>query len=292
MARRFIKPYSFDLSKMDMAPILMMQTLAQQDTALSTYLKQAVASESIMRGQRDLTEASVMARAVSERSSKEQEKGKGEKEATTSYTITYYNPELRKTEVIKEKASIETKDIATKVIEESVGMHSGLPVYSFIAQPMMRKGIVTWKLQQILSGREYGTPRPPPTGAALIPVRVVAVKAEEKRRDKNIRALIAEAIVRKEKSESKLDEEIVLMEETVDAIRGGDAIEKLIRRLPPLSRARYILLLRKKKLSKSELIRLFIHDLAFLKMLKKKLELFTLEELVAMYKMLRSLQRR
>ena len=290
MVSRFKKAFSFTFSKMDMVPILLMQTLARQDSVLNTYFQQAILSENIMRLRRDASEAGVLARATSEEVTTSRKKG--ERETTTSYTITYYNPELGTTEVLDEKTSIKTDDITTKMIEESVGIRSALPVYKFIVQPLMRKEVVPWKLEQILSEREYGTPRPPPTGAAVIPVRIIKVKATEKKHDRSIQALISEAVLRKEKSESKITEEILLLEEAVKAIRGGESIEKVIERLPPLSRARYILALKKKLLSKSALLKLLLYDLSFLKMLKKKLELFTLDDLIGMYKMLRGLQKR
>lgn len=284
----FKKVFSFTFSKMDMVPILLMQTLARQDSVLNTYLQQAILSESIMRQRRDSSEAGVLARATSETKNRK----KGERETTTSYTISYYNPELGTTEVLDEKTRIKTDDIATRMIEESVGIRSALPVYKFIVQPLMRKEVVPWKLEQILSEREYGTPRPPPTGAAVIPVRIIKAKAAEKKHGKSIQALISEAVLRKEKSESKLTEEILLLEEAVKAIRGGESIDKVIKRLPPLSRARYILALKKKMLGKDALLKLLLYDISFLKMLKKKLELFTLDDLIGMYKMLRGLQKR
>ncbi len=286
--------FSFGFTSEDMAPMLQMQRI-MQDSVLNTYLQQAVISESIMRRQRESEEASVMARALSEPSTKTQN-NKEDRSTTSTYAITYYNPVLQQTEVLEAKTEIKTKDIATKMIEESVAAQSALPIYQFIAQPLIRKEVIPWKLEEILAEREYGTPRPPPAGAAGPPVSVIEIKegekAAEKRREEEAKSAIVEVVVRKEKSELKIGEELLLLEEAVEALRAGDEIDKVLERLPPLSRARFILAMRKKNLGRNALIQLLLRDMSFLKTIKKKLELFTLDDLLGMYKMLRQLQKR
>ncbi|MEW6035480.1 MAG: hypothetical protein AB1529_02610 [Candidatus Micrarchaeota archaeon] len=286
--------YSFGYTYEDMFPMLQMQRITQE-SVLSTYLQQSLMSESIIRRHKESEEASVMARALSEPSTKTQN-NKEDRSTTSTYAITYYNPVLQQTEVLEAKTEIKTKDIATKMIEESVAAQSALPIYQFIAQPLIRKEVIPWKLEEILAEREYGTPPPPPAGAAVTPVRVIEIKEEEKaaekRREEEAKSAIVEVVVRKEKSELKIGEELMLLEEAVGALRAGDEIDKVLERLPPLSRARFILAMRKKNLGRNALIQLLLQDMSFLKTIKKKLELFTLDDLLGMYKMLRQLQKR
>jgi hypothetical protein len=246
-----------------------------------------------------MEQASVRAQAVTETTTKtknEKESGKSEKETTSTYAITYYNPELHKTEVLEAKSEIKIKDYTTKMVEESLAIQSTLPIYQFIATPLIRNEVLPWKLEEILSEREYGTPPPPPAGAAVTPLKIVVQKESEivaeKKREEDVKSALSEAILRKERSELKMEEELLLLEETVAALRGGEDMDKVLERLPPLSRARYILALRKKLLGRQAIIALLLRDASFLRSVKKKLELFTLDDLVNMYKVLRGLQQR
>lgn len=291
--------FRFGFGQADLAPILAMQNMMRDDSVLRNFMDQQLMSENLQKMQKSGEQASILAQAAAEESGKRTTKESGdkkEKETSTSYTITYYNPELKKAEVLETKSDIRIKDVATQMIEESVAGQSVLPIYKYIAAPLIRTEVLPWKLEEILAEREYGTPPPPPSGAAVTPVKVVAVKeseiAAEKKKSEELKSFIAEAIVRKEESELKLDEEILLIEETVQALRQGEEIDKVLDRLPPLSRARYILALRKKLLGRQAIIRLLVRDASFLKNVKKKLELFTLDDLVNMFKIIRGLQKR
>jgi len=295
MPQKMREGFSFLFSPEQMLPMLQMQQMVQ-DSVLSAYNQQSILSESIMRRQYDMDQASVQAKASAEAVSKtvEGEVKKGERGTTSTYTITYYNPEMHKTEVLEAKTEIRIKDIVSKVIEESVAAASAFPIYHYIGAPIMKTEVLPWKLEEILSQREYGTPPPPPAGAAVAPVKVI-VRAEaeivaQKKKDDAIKAALDKAILRKEKSELRLAQEILILEDTIAALRAGEDIEKVIARLPPLSRARYILVRRRKLLGRQAIISLLLHDAAFLKNVKKKLELFSFDDLLGMYKMLRGLQ--
>lgn len=298
MPIRVSPSFSFGFSAGDLVPMLQMQRVIQQDSALSTYLSQSVLTENIMRRQRELDEASVMARAVSEAETKtkESKEGKEDRASTTTYAITYFNPVLQSTEVLEAKSEINIKDYTTKVIEESVAAQSAFQIYKYIGTPIMRTEVLPWKLEEILAEREYGTPPPPPSGAAVTPVKIVARKESEivaeRRIAEELREALTAAIVRKEKSELKVGEELLLLEEAVEALRSGEDIDRVLARLPPLSRARYIIALRKKLLGRKALIQLLLHDISFLRVIKKKLEMFTLDDLVNMYKILRRLRKK
>jgi hypothetical protein len=303
-----IKPsFTFGFSSADMVPILQMQHLMVQDSVLHNFQQQSLLGESILRRQRDMNQASLQAQAIMESAPREsaggalkepgRREGKaGEKESVTSYAITYYNPELHKTEVLEARSEIKMADYGTKLVEEAVATQSAYAIYSFIAQPLIKTEVVPWKLQEILSQREYGTPPPPPSGAAVVPARIVAQResdtAELARREEAIREAAGRFVMRKEQAEAKVDEEIVLLEEAVAMIRAGEDMDRVIEKLPPLSRARYLLALRKKHLGRQAVISLLLKDSGFLKMVKKKLEMFTLDDLMSIYKALRGMRRK
>ncbi|MFH0884518.1 MAG: hypothetical protein V1861_02300 [Candidatus Micrarchaeota archaeon] len=293
-----LKPsFSFGFSPADMTPIMQMQSIMHNESVLENYFQQSILSESIMKRQKDMDHASVRAQVISEAEPKKGEKNhESEKGSATAYTISYYNPELNKTEVLEGKSEIRISDRATKSVEETVAARSPFSIYGFIAAPLMHTEVVPWKLEEILAEREYGTPPPPPAGAAVTPIKVI-VRAEaeieaEKKKAEAVRAAISEFVLRKEQSELKIAEELLVLEDVISALRSGEDIDKVIERLPPLSRARYLLVKRKKSLGRLALINLLIQDVSFLKTIKKKLELFTLDDLVNIYKVLRSLQKR
>ena len=291
MALKIGQAFGFAFSGDELAPMLQMQRFIALENVLGTCLQGAVLAESITRKQ-GFEQAGISAQALAEKS----RNNKGERDASSFYTISYYNPVLGSTEVLEAKSEITIKDATTKMIEESVAAHSAYPIYQYVATPLMRKEVLPWKLEEILSQREYGTPPPPPTGAGATPVRIIVQKESEivaeKKRDDEAKEAVSEAIIRKETGELRLGEEIMLLEEAVASLRGGDDVDKVLARLPPLSRARFILALRKKNLGKEALINMLINDASFLKCTKKKLEMLTLEDLLGIYKMIRNLQKR
>jgi hypothetical protein len=292
--------FSFGFSPSELAPMLAMQTMMRDDTVLRNFMDQSLMSETLQRRQKGEEQASIIAQAASEESRKAKppssKEDKSGKETSRSYTITYYNPELKKAEVLETQSEIKIKDYTTQTIEESVAAQSVYPLYKYIGAPLIRTEVLPWKLEEILSQREYGTPPPPPAGAAVAPVKVIAMKESEivavKKKEEALKSAIEEAVLRKEESELKVEEELLVLEETVEALRRGEDIDKVLERLPPLSRARYILARRKKLLGRQAIIAILLRDASFLKSVKKKLELFTLDDLVNMFKILRGLQKR
>jgi len=283
--------FSFGFGTDDMGPILQMQRVLGEENVLNNYFQQSTLEESIMKRQHDMEMASVV--ALETKAAKKARNGEaaGMKDASTSYTISYFNPELQKTEVLHGSADVRFQDPVTKAIEESVGSQSALSIYGFLASPIMRTQVLPWKLEGILAEREYGTPPPPPAGAAVAPIPVIVRKEqearEEKRRAELVREALAEFVLRKESVEQALQEELILMDDIVSCLRAGEDIDRMIERLPPLSKARLMLAIRKKLLGRQAIISLLLHDISFLKMLSKKLELFTLEDLLGIYRALR-----
>lgn len=292
--------FSFGFSPSELAPMLAMQTMMRDDTVLRNFMDQSLMSETLQKRQKGEEQASILAQVASETSSKTRsssgKEDKKDKETSRSYTITYYNPELKKAEVLESSSDIKIKDYTTQMIEESVAAQSAYPLYKYIGAPIIRTEVLPWKLEEILAEREYGTPPPPPSGAAVTPVKVIAMKESEivalRKKEEELRDAVEEAIVRKEESELKVQEEIVLLEETVEALRKGDDIDKVLDRLPPLSRARYILALRKKMLGRQAIISILLRDASFLKNIRKKLELFTMDDLVNMFRIIRGLKKK
>ncbi len=290
--------FNFGLSPDQLAPIIQMQMLAKEDSVLRNFSWQSLMQENLMRRQSSENQAAVIAQAANAEVSKtvDSKSDKAEKEASRSYTISYFNPELGKTEVLEGKTSVMFKDPATQAVEEAVAAGSVLSIYRYIGMPLIRTEVIPWKLQQILDEREYGTPPPPPAGAAAPPVRLIEEKESEivavRKREDIVKAALDQVVIRKEKSEAVVAEELLMLEETVEALRRGDPLDKLIAKLPPLSRARYLLLLRKKNMGRYAVIQLLLREIMFLKGVQKKLELFTLDDLVNMFKMIRQLQTR
>lgn len=293
--------FTFLLSPTELAPILQMQQVAFEDTVLRNFQMQALLHESILKRQRQQEQAGILAQAAGEaaekmRNSHEKAAERSEKKESHTYVISYYNPELHKAEILETKSDIRIKDTATRAAEEAAAAQSLYPIYRYIGFPLLRQEVLPWKLERILSEREYGTPPSGGAGASVSPVPVIVRRQAEievvKRRDEYLKEALAEAIRRKERSELKVGEEIVILEETVAAIRGGGNVDRLLERLPALSRARYIIALRKKQLGTQVIIDLLLKDARFLKMVKKKLEMFTIDDLLDLYRMLRGLQKR
>ncbi len=283
--------FSFGFGTDEMGPILQMQRMLSEESVLSNYAQQSTLEESIMKRQHDLEMASVVAQESKAAKKARNGGAEGMKDASTAYTISYFNPELQKTEVLHGNAEVRFQDPVTKAIEEAVGSQSALSLYGFLASPIMRTQVLPWRLEGILAEREYGTPPPPPAGAAVAPIPVIVRKEreaqEEKRRADAVREAIADFVLRKERVERALQEELLLLDDIVGCLRAGEEIDRMIGRLPPLSKARLMLVLRKKLLGRQAIIALLLRDISFLKMFSKKLELFTLEDLVGIYRALR-----
>lgn len=295
--------FTFSFGSTELAPAMDFQRLLVNDSVLRDFFQQSLLSESLMRRQRNEEQVSIMAQAAGEASTKNkteqstQESGKTSETGTTkTYVITYYNPETHKAEVLETKSDIKIQDNVKQMIEESLGMQSIYPLYTFIGLPLMKQEILPWKLEGILAEREYGTPPPFGSGAPVVPVKKVEQTEAEivaiKKQEEAIKEAVVETIILKERSELKIDEEIIMLGETVEALRKGEEIDKVLDKLPPLSRARYIVALRKKQLGRQIIIRLLLKDASFLKTVKKKLETFTFEDLINMVKLLRDMQKK
>lgn len=278
--------YAYDFALRELRPMLELEI---NEDVLSQFVSHSLLIEEAKKSVKE--EAEVLAEAkkpAGERLTLE----KGSKAASKTYSLTYYNPVTHKAEVIENKIDIRIKDYTTRMIEESVGINSSYPLYTYIATPLIRTKVVPWLLEDILKEREYGTP-PEFSGGAAIKIPKKAKKSEIiaiKKQAEAAREAVVEALVRKEESERKIDEEIVVFEDVVKSIRKGTSMKKAIEKLPPLSRARYIVALKKKKLQKALILELLLQDVKFLKSVKKKIETLTIDGLLGLIKALKKMK--
>ncbi len=293
--------FTFEFSQSELAPLMDFDNVVRNDSVLRYFSQHALLEEQILRMQKTQEQASVLAQSAGESANRtrtvdEKQAGKSESESTKTYVITYYNPELHKAEVLETKSSIHIQDDVKRTVEESLGMQSLYPLYALIASPMIRQEVVPWKLEQILAEREYATPPPFAGGAGAVPVRAVAQSQAEivaaKKEADIVKESAAEAMARREKAAMATDEEIILLEEAVEALRKGENADRVLDRLPPLSRARYAAVLRRKRLGVQAVIQLLIRDATFLKTVKEKLQALGFNDLVTMVRMLHDMQKK
>jgi len=282
--------YAYDQVLKELSPILESNMLTKEEI-LAEFMSHSllVEGKELQKG-----EAEVIAEAKKPPDENKLTVSKGESSESRTYSLTYYNPETNKAEVIEGKVDVRIKDYATRMIEESLGIGSVYPLYAFVATPLIRKEVVPWLLEEILNEREYGTP---PASGSGMPIKVG--KAEKKseivaleQQKSATRDAVVEAITRKEDSEKKLGEEIVIFEEVVAAIRKGSDPESAVQKLPPLSQARYLAALKKRKIKRATLLALLGRDTRMLKSIKKKLEMLTADELLGLIKIMKKIRKK
>lgn len=346
MQQMFLYQFRFD----DIKPLMDIQKVLR-DRAFMMFWEKKAAPEELMEKKEE-----PMIKIAKTGDKTEAKVGtKSQKEETATYSISYYNPVLKKEEVLESTMSITMDDTAKKIIEESAGAQSVYPLYSFIASPILMKEINPYILKEVLDNREYDTPPPSSGGAAARikpqeqivqaiiiehePPRTVHVKAvdskgielprvDSKVVNKSVAVevvavtpnvvrvteakttnvvprvkpsetevvvatkAVEEVIKRKEHTEEKLETEIVQLEHVVGEINKGRGIHAALRQLGPITRARFLTALNKKGLSKSVLLLLLERDISFLKSIKKKLLLLSVDDLVDLVKAMGVLQKK
>ncbi|MGV8176586.1 MAG: hypothetical protein ACP5NX_02200 [Candidatus Bilamarchaeaceae archaeon] len=232
-----------------------------------------------------------------------------------SYTLTYFNPETKKTEVVAGKVDIAIKDYTTKAVEQSLGAKNTLPIFKLVASPIALTVVDPDRLKQILDEREYGTPPESGAGAVVSVEKAKAMagmirveqkadeakagqaaavqrKRAESARKSEIVALRPELAVpkesiiiaeeRKERVEGRIDEEVAAFEEALSMLDRGEDLDTALAKLPALSRARLQILARKKKMSRKVMHSILETDLKFLRATKEKLKGMSIRELVSL----------
>jgi hypothetical protein len=283
--------YSYDFQSDELKP--MIETIpVQESDPFSIFGEREDLKESIIK---DVKEESVLlADAQSSegsgdtKSSVESGSEKEDKE-DRKYSLTYYNPLLKKAEVLAVTSTIKIKDQVKKNVEESVGERSTYPIYEYVANPIMSKEINPYILQDIRDNMEFMTP--PKFGAASMvkapgpQSKIVAVDQKQVARD-----AVMESVQRKEKAQTEVESEIVTIQKVQEEIREHrKSTEKALEDLPGLTKERFLAVYRKKKLSDSQLLRLLEKDVSFLKSMRNKLKNLSVEELIELAKTLKKL---
>jgi hypothetical protein len=107
-------------------------------------------------------------------STSKQETAKADTERT-SYALVYYNPELKKAEVVEGSVSITYEDETEQAIEESLAQRSAYDLYNHVVAPMMVEKINLEMIHEIESKTKI-EPAPPFSGGSA--VKIGGKKAE------------------------------------------------------------------------------------------------------------------
>ena len=288
----------------EVSPLMEQMLLAQTLSAPILFLQKKYAEEELYRMDQAMREeAEEGAReerteAVSE--GPEVKGGEHKETAATHFTLLYYNPELKKTEVIQEDVSLKYSDYSgpeQQAVEESVSQKSTYPVYSLVTSPLMRTKVNPYILEAVLSRIEVVSPSPF-GGGAPVPLASQEAKAamQEIADDGSAAEIVAveairELADRKAAVEKELDREIIALEEAVQALQETDKPEKkIMEKLPPLSRARFQALMRsRKKVERTLLADLLLLDAEFLVTFRKNLAKTGLRKLADILKKFRKM---
>lgn len=257
--------YNYKFGWNELVPLMDAAPLVTED--ITKMLSNSALVEPISKNEKE--ESEVLAEAkTSDSGGTKLDSESGDQEQIGSYTLTYYNPETHKAEILSFNTKIKTKDYVKRIIEEATASRSAFPVYSLVASPILLTIVDQAKLQQILNEREYGTP--PPFGAAPMakikkpdPDIIVAVDTKQ---------AAVESERRKLRTESAIDREISQIGSAMLRLERGESPSKAMSVLGPLTKARFLTALRKGKINKSELISLLERDVSFLKETKDKLK--------------------
>lgn len=205
---------------------------------------------------------------------------KSEKE-TTTYSLVYYNPESKKTEVIDESITLNYGDEIQQTIEEGLGQRSALGMYSLVATPIIKQEIDELKLKEILDKIKIDSPSPFGGAAPIIITQdVLSPKIIEKYGEEIIALELAEE--KKLSIEERLTAQIQVMDEAIKNfdLNSKDSAKFVnLAELPPLTKARMIALIKKKKISKREIKSLLLKDIYFLKAVKQKIGVMRIQDI-------------
>lgn len=305
--------YSFDFRMLE--PVVESIPIWDSKDALSSQMP---ISEMI---DRNVSETAMAYATVgsSQKSDRELTRDSEGSDEVDSYTLSYFNPETKKTEVIAGKVDIAIKDYASKAVEQSLGAKSTLPIFKMVASPIALTVVDPVRLKQVLDEREYGTPPASGAGAvvsvekakALSGMMRVEQKVEAEKASQVVavqrrrveasasRARESEAVPlrpepavpkesiiiaeeRKERVEGRIDEEVAAFEEALSMLDRGEDIDTALAKLPALSRMRLRILARKKKLSRKVMHSILETDLKFLRATKERLKGMGINELVSL----------
>lgn len=282
-----------------MMPMVLLRMLEQQEREMQ-LISQAFAEEA---------DKSIRAQHEQKTLSSSEEATKGESTSSTSFSLVYYNPETNEMQVVEEEFTIKLSDYEKKekgvaaipfapqtamAVDQSLGEKSTYPLYMNVATPLAREVIDPVKLEIALSKIEIESPKPFGGGAAVFVAPQVFDKVEHALQKEGIHEEIVAVEMLKEvesmrkETVHQLDEQIKSFEHVIEEIEVTDVpVEELVEELPPLSRERYSMLLKKQKMiAETVVVDMLIADLEFLIVVKKKLKTMGLRELVETLKKL------
>jgi len=277
-----------------MAPLLLMQIRLQQERGYQ-QMSQAIAEESErdMRGEK-------LSRRETQTPDRKTKLESGE---TTEFSLLYYNPELRKVEVVEEKISIRSdvySGSGQQAVEEAVAQKSMFSPYSMIASPIMLEKTDPYVLESVLSRIELGGPGPFGSPAAVHATGQQFAQLErslqKEGREEEIAALsaIREVQGNRDILVREVGKEIIALEDAIRLLQETEKKEeRILEKLPALSRIRYMALLRKKKgVERTLLADLLISDVEFLEAMRKRLMKMSLREFLELAKKFRKMFRK
>lgn len=269
-----------------MLPMLLMQMQLHSERS-HQQMAQAMAEEA-ERSVRD----DRLSRSETRTSDK---KTKFEAGETTEFSLVYYNPELRRVEVVEEKISMRS-DVYSgpeqQTVEEAVAQKSMFGPYSMIASPVMVEKINPYILESVLSKIEVGSPGPFGGSAAVhVPNQAFAQLEHRLQKEGAEGEIVALGALREVQANRDVfiravGKEILVLEEAIKSLQETEKREdRILERLPALSRVRYLALLKKKKsLERTLVADLLISDVEFLEAMKKKLKRMGMRDFVEIAK--------
>ncbi|MCP4647438.1 MAG: hypothetical protein GY852_06850 [bacterium] len=276
-----------------MLPAVLLQAMEQQERELHR-MSQSLAGDA----EKDAQEHHEEKHSVST-----EEASETEGISTTSFSLVYYNPETDEVQVIKEKVSTSTTDYIQKqkvgqpiqnaaqaamALDQSVGQKSTYPLYTNVATPLARQVVDPIKLEIALNKIEIESPKPFGGSPGMIVAPEVFDKVEHQIEKEGIQGEIVAVETLRQVEEIRAETihqveiQIHAFEHVIEELEVTDIpMETLVMELPPLSKERYVTLLKsQKKIAETVVVDMLIADLEFLLAVKKRVKGMGLRDLL------------
>ncbi len=276
-----------------MLPAVLLQSLEQQEREMHR-MSQALAGDADQVAQEQHEEKHTV-------STEEASETQGI--STTSFNLIYYNPETGEVQVIKEEVSTSTSDYIQKqkvgqpiqnaaqtamALDQSVGQKSTYPLYTNVATPLARQVVDPIKLEIALKKIEIESPKPFGGSTGMIVTPEVFDKVEHQIEKDGIQAeIVAVETIRqveeiRTETIHQVEIQIQAFEHVIEELEVTDIpMETLVKDLPPLSKERYITLLKaQKQIAETVVVDMLIADLEFLLAVKKRVKNMSLRNLL------------
>ncbi len=222
--------------------------------------------------------------------------------STTSFNLVYYNPETNEVQVIKEHVStnvnnyFQTQKVGAPItaaqtamaLDQSVGQKSTYPMYMNVATPLTKEVVDPYKLEDALKKIEIESPKPFGGAAGVMVAPEVFDKVEQQLENEGITSEIVAVDTLRQVEELRtetvhqLEIQIEAFEHVIEELEVTDIpMEGLVTELPPLSKERYVTLLKEQKqIAETVVVDMLIADLEFLIVVKGKLKKMGLRDLM------------